>query len=1811
VSAPGRRVATGRLRVDAGRAVAKLREYQLLERRLWILEALRGAVGAGAESIRVDADADDVWVSWEGEPPPEDELGALLDELVSPAVDPKRRWARLLATAVNTALGEGTRFVDVWRIDGEDSVGFRYAPALLQERDEDDQALRPVRHDDHRPPVPRMPSRGVVVQARRRFGASVMGRWLTGSEPPELQLLREVSAQARSRVPLAIGDETTGADADVLVSVPLGERARIVLFRAGRLGPRPFLCHWLELGVPLSVTAPLESSAPRGWVPAGLIYDADRLPTNAARSEVRLDEGGLDHVVRQATGKGLGELVTATVEAYREAREAGDEARAEALRAAMLAWVGAHCGGADWRNALGAVPSYLQPFRKLELVRNAVGQWKRLGAIENGPVLRSEEPEEADLEPWLRRILWAPPGDPASFLFAGQTPPHPRRQLRAAGRMLAAKRRWMEHEPRPATVPDAPGQWLSVRFGRNENRGRSALPLRAHDRRQHGEVCLLDPLSVAPNQQGIGHVTLLHQGRPLATARFLSAIPYQAVVESDHLKPTADYRDCEPNKGYEDALVATQHFALRAAELVLGLIEDEERALPTSARVREPLDAEGRLRSLRGAVAQVAQHLDLNAKQVVTQMRGPFRDAPVFDLHEDDQVHRVSLRELCERFEGEEVMVQASSPDQLPAGRPLVFDVDAAKLLRRRFPRKPLVEYEASLASKRPRMDERAIRSAIWRPDHPMLQVDLGDVRGAIAWSGLSHGSSVLYRMHRGVRIDQIPFEAAFEHCKVAMDDDRLIPTTGWDAAAFQPDLDAQLGRFEQAICRAVVDALAGKEVGGLRIRGDIQKLSHVHAAVLRAATHPDALDPDRDRLLRTLPLIATVGGEKRTLGELAELDEIRWVQRHESHLAGVPGELVVADARLAEVLSELTGRPQRHAKRELEEARRNHRRATNLTLHRRQAERSVPAPSPLGAEVRGKHIVKGVAELAGSGLSKTNIDVRIEGRAFTRLQADGPPIDAIVEVELDAATGEFDGLRDGVAEALHARVCRAMGAMLERVAEREPRLLHDHHGWGVLLDEWLEDHFLKQSRSARRTRQALTAAVAFPATQGGLISIDAASTDKQVRVSEVLGDWLWPEDGGELHYLDSPTLAVGEPHRDRIERLALGKRLYDTTRSMRRLQDSRRIEQGLVERPVLGQIPAERKASLEELGGASRRRWMIGEIGLDSLRQASLIVYSGGHPARTIPLDMEPTVQIALEASDLAEADATVTSSLAAHLEELLRRLLVQKILPGLDELPRWVDAAVRRCWLLDELLADDDVASLPLFESTAGTRLSLAGVRAQEKRFGAVWVTTASSFLHQTRVPIDPERIALRMSAHEMAKLAMKVEVIDAEEELKLDEDLRRNRARPRVESLDLPASVKPMLLASRTVKKGALEGTIGLLHGSARPDLARVHTSRERVPLGAMPAPAGWPLVAVVDDPRLTPDRVHGAPEADQGWAHATEVLRKERNAMWRELIPDAPEEALASREVKSNPSWGSVRGRLWLANPRHAGRVQVAFAHVSQSVTPKHEGMTLPLRGSLWVACKEGEKYALTQRVLLESFVRLCRQVESEATAKNPEAFAVLLRAELIDAFECREAVRERALPGLGGISIDALLTARMAGLAAVRALLPPDLGDAPRPIRSVLAESFPSWVLRGKREAAPVEKPEREKPSSSTTRRRKDRGKKPKRKAQRKAHPLDFLAAGLGKALRELGMPAKVLVAPRRKKRLLVFDESHNALVLSGAHPQLVALQAERVARGPNADRAMRLLVAHAVGVLDRALQAVTAASQHHATKTLLGQRPRS
>ena len=59
------KVGSGRFRVDAERALAKLRDFRLADPYDYVLELLRAAVAAGARSVEIDNDADDFTISFD------------------------------------------------------------------------------------------------------------------------------------------------------------------------------------------------------------------------------------------------------------------------------------------------------------------------------------------------------------------------------------------------------------------------------------------------------------------------------------------------------------------------------------------------------------------------------------------------------------------------------------------------------------------------------------------------------------------------------------------------------------------------------------------------------------------------------------------------------------------------------------------------------------------------------------------------------------------------------------------------------------------------------------------------------------------------------------------------------------------------------------------------------------------------------------------------------------------------------------------------------------------------------------------------------------------------------------------------------------------------------------------------------------------------------------------------------------------------------------------------------------------------------------------------------------------------------------------------------------------------------------------------------------------------------------------------------------------------------------------------------------------------------------------------------------------
>ncbi|MGK4008669.1 hypothetical protein WMF31_39040 [Sorangium sp. So ce1036] len=205
-------VARGAIRVDARRAVQKLREHLLVDLDLYLLELVRAAAAGGATRIDLDYDADDVSLTFDGEPLDAPVLTRLLDHLLNPTPDEPSRRLRLLALGVNAALGLRPARVDLLttgrgpsgEAPGATCARVRFTPALLEAPAE---PLAPAAAPacDEVPRPPGMPASGMRIEVRRRLGWSVLKRAITGDLPPELGHL--AAATGDFPIPITLGGE--------------------------------------------------------------------------------------------------------------------------------------------------------------------------------------------------------------------------------------------------------------------------------------------------------------------------------------------------------------------------------------------------------------------------------------------------------------------------------------------------------------------------------------------------------------------------------------------------------------------------------------------------------------------------------------------------------------------------------------------------------------------------------------------------------------------------------------------------------------------------------------------------------------------------------------------------------------------------------------------------------------------------------------------------------------------------------------------------------------------------------------------------------------------------------------------------------------------------------------------------------------------------------------------------------------------------------------------------------------------------------------------------------------------------------------------------------------------------------------------------------------------------------------------------------------------------------------------------------------------------------------------------------------------
>ncbi|HEV7555050.1 MAG TPA: hypothetical protein VGO00_06345, partial [Kofleriaceae bacterium] len=900
--APGPQLSVGRLRVDAARAIAKLRDYQLADRTTWILEGVRAAVASGATSIDVQGDSNDVWLRWQGPVWPRDELPRLFDELVSPEPAREGHHLRLLATAVNSALGLEPAYVDVIAIPASGpALSARYEPGVLADAGSD--ALRAIAvHEVARPDG----EAGMLVHLRRGLGLDTLKYFLHGATPPELDVV--TGACRDLSVPIRVG--ATMLEPGDLVRLPLGDdlagylaiidprdtTARVAIMEVAERGV-VLARYEIDIGL-ADVCAPL---------PVRLFIDAPRMPTNASRSQVRRAEHPIA-AAEQRAKQLMPELVAAL---------AAKAATGDRERAAALALIAAAIAGPSWREA--ELPSPLWPLSAVPLLRNAVGEARPIATRWQAAIYEGKQPLSIELAPWLSDVLWIPRGDDAAVIVGGPIDSRAcRRTLRWANKQLSARARFHRHDRRIARVNTDSDPRMRLRIG-------AELPASGVQQALFdgvsGELCI--------RGDGVGgEVVILLDGRELERLHVDARVPYDAAVESTKLSPGDRYLVVARDAGFRAVDTALAAAVLRGLEAIALALLGE--SLPHGYTAGPP-DRETDARYVRGAFSHAIAD------------GSPLLRAPAWPTFDGRWLSIVELRAL--RAVGIALYDAPNIRDRVM----LRVDRSERAGLRVHLPDVHLIDYEQAphtldFSSGCLAVTEPGIRGTI----EPALESSIV----------LRHAGTRLAEMRYRQKLIACRIFADVDAAIPNQTWTAAVDTGGVDSFDFGP--------WEHAFVRAVAGAMIGDPIEALRADArDLGIGSHaartLWAAITRHGDVDELLGDELCARFRAHRMFHALGDpDPKSVTDLAEAFPVQLPFVDGAALPVVGFAPLVADREIAAAVAKLAGRVAIDGAHELERRRGAEVRAARLRAHRTKV--TVPCTLAGGFAIQGGAIAPGTS---------------------------------------------------------------------------------------------------------------------------------------------------------------------------------------------------------------------------------------------------------------------------------------------------------------------------------------------------------------------------------------------------------------------------------------------------------------------------------------------------------------------------------------------------------------------------------------------------------------------------------------------------------------------------------------------------------------------------------------------------------------------------------------------------------------------------------------------------------------------------------
>ncbi len=1566
----GRRVGAGVLRVDAARAISKLRDFQLAEPTAWILEAIRSAVSSQATDITLQGDSNDLWLCWKGPAWQAEELPGLLNELVSPSVSRNTRQLRLLATAVNSALGLATHYIDVYCVQGEEAQKLRFRPSVLrapeaaiEERDGEEPLLL------EESTVPQQAQGGcMALHLRRKFGLGVLRNFLRG-EPPEVEQVRQSCRHLA--VPLRINGEVL-RPARSLVSVPLvpGMDASMSLGESGAFSGHGTM-EVSENGVKI-VRYPVVVStiAMVGKTPVLIRINADRMPTNASRSDVRRGEFPVANAER--------EVKRAFVCLCEKITElCVDPAQRLRLRSAILQLLGTMVSGQSWLRSISRLPSPVRELASLYLLKNAVGAWCAVdSAWETGVIYTGKEPLSVELAPWLPKVLWVPPGDPAAHLISFEiNPDRFNERYESAKRSHQRQQRFLNAELRQARFSSPPKLWVRTSLSDASLLGEE----KTTDNECEGEVCVLR------NGHG-GTITVLIDGRVMEEIEVESALPFVAIVASSAVKAESSYHFARRDKGFERMLSSVYRGLFRCIEAFPAL-EDAQMQWgdrPNLAQRKELLG--------KGLVLMQEQEHEIGD----TSTPALFAMWPT--LESGENLSLAALRK--ERVVGLSEELECC----VPAGRVVVWCPQQAVREALRFhlgSEIQIVSYPAPADRRRVQLTEETTRQVLATDGAVALCLEEEGVMGTIAW-GLPASEVQLY--HCDVLLETRRYEWEFCPVSIRLQADFFIPTAGWDAVKNAEELDLGIcKRWENALILAFARLLTKARPQGL-IGGDGASLVGKAGQwfLLAVFKQVDLLSVLGESLMDELSLariIPTALGRNSAHHLCSRFDgNLPYLEEKVLALKGEDWAPIVAQEPIAWLAAELTGARYHEATDRAAELVKQQQKREAMELFRqkpamelREAQVLHSSSLFLDVELEGHRAVLALPRDGTSAM--TILGCFIEGRPFQVLRLppskEWPhrlPMIACVELNFSDTNQALTAVREDRQHSIVRGLFALAPKLLEQALQRAPTAFSRLGAPLSLVGGWLA---ALAPGECEQERGRLFSMMQGKSQRGVQVSLHEASEGGEIWISSELDSpWLEPE-ASERDVLDRCVVLVedvGECLKS-ISGLYRAGRVIDKTNALKALHLERRVRSGLVDIPTVSVAGLYKRSIGNLLQGVG-----IGEIGLTEEAKSWFHEYVKGEKVQSVPFDSLPCVAIAWRSTEEEGASFFFDAQGKALLSKL-REALIERVVQEQEWLPLWLAKSLVKAMCQGALVPGRALAAAQLFETTAETKVSWEELQSQSKKYADVWCAGPE----ELRQPKDAQRIVVRLPNEVLSEATTTpLRFFDATEVLGIEE--RKARFRSGTAARSLPLSER---LQSQGVALSRVKGLRGL-RGEVAPLLPEyalhrgVRVFREMKPLGEMSDPCAWPSAAIVNDDSLCPNRLWDGVERDKRWQEVGLAISKaSENSLQKKIA--RPRNAITSywagKQVGSRlpvelQRGVVIRGRCWLTESTGSGGI--AFRGIDGQSKVIAESLwnalplSLPVHGALLCVWKDavftGREEQIVKEVVSILYPRLLQQVK---------------------------------------------------------------------------------------------------------------------------------------------------------------------------------------------------------------------------------------